>query len=76
MDAAFHERDTHVTAKCNVCFEGVNAAGGATEVRHTAIGGNGKRPQCMAINVQSPAFKNAGLWTKSIIRFHPEEELR
>lgn len=28
MDAAFHERDTHVTAKCNVCFEGVNAAGG------------------------------------------------
>ena len=28
MDAAFHERDTHVTAKCNVCFEGVNTAGG------------------------------------------------
>lgn len=28
MDAAFHERDTHVTAKCNVCFKGVNAAGG------------------------------------------------
>ena len=39
MDAAFHERDTHVTAKCNVCFEGVNAAGGAAEIRHTAIGG-------------------------------------
>lgn len=40
MDAAFHERDTHVTAKCNVCFKGVNAAGGRrnTEVRHTAIG--------------------------------------
>lgn len=38
MDAAFHERDTHVTAKCNVCFKGVNAAGGAAEVRHTAIG--------------------------------------
>lgn len=45
MHAAFHERDTHVTAKCNVCFEGVNAAGGAAEVRHTAIGENGKRPQ-------------------------------
>ena len=28
MDAAFHERDTHVTAKCNVCFKGVNAAEG------------------------------------------------
>lgn len=27
MGAAFHERDTHVTAKCNVCFKGVNAAG-------------------------------------------------
>ena len=39
MDAAFHERDTHVTAKCNVCFKGVNAAGGAAEIRHTAIGG-------------------------------------
>lgn len=76
MDAAFHERDTHVTAKCNVCFEGVNAAGGAAEVRHTATEGNGKRPQCMSINVQSPAFKNAGLWTKTIIRFHPEGELR
>lgn len=39
MGAAFHERDTHVTAKCNVCFKGVNAARGAAEVRHTAIGG-------------------------------------
>lgn len=29
MGAAFHERDTHVTAKCNVCFKGVNAARGA-----------------------------------------------
>lgn len=38
MDAAFHERDTHVTAKCNVCFKGVNAAGGTAEIRHTAIG--------------------------------------
>lgn len=28
MGAAFHERDTRVTAKCNVCFKGVNAAGG------------------------------------------------
>lgn len=28
MGAAFHERDTHVTAKCNVCFKGVNATGG------------------------------------------------
>lgn len=45
MDAAFHERDTHVTAKCNVCFKGVNAARGAAEVRHAAIGENGKRPQ-------------------------------
>ena len=39
MGAAFHERDTHVTAKCNVCFEGVNAAGGATEIQHAAAGG-------------------------------------
>ena len=45
MDAAFHERDTHVTAKCNVCFKGVNAAGGAAEIRHTAIGRNGERSQ-------------------------------
>lgn len=45
MDAAFHERDTHVTAKCNVCFKGVNAAGGAAEIRHAAIKRNGKRPQ-------------------------------
>lgn len=42
MDAAFHERDTHVTAKCNVCFKGVNAAGGTAEIRHTAAGRNGK----------------------------------
>ena len=42
MGAAFHERDTHVTAKCNVCFEGVNAAGGATKIRHAAArGANG-----------------------------------
>ncbi len=37
MDAAFHERDTHVTAKCNVCFKDGNAAG-AAEVRRTARG--------------------------------------
>ena len=42
MGAAFHERDTHVTAKCNVCFEGVNAAGSATKIRHAAArGANG-----------------------------------
>ena len=39
MGAAFRERDTHVTAKCNVCFEGVNAAGSATEIQHAAAGG-------------------------------------
>ena len=37
MGAAFHERDTHVTAKCNVCFEGVNATGGVMGIRHAAI---------------------------------------
>ena len=44
MGAAFHERDTHVTAKCNVCFKGVNAAG---ELRRFDYGdrGNSERPQ-------------------------------
>lgn len=61
MDAAFHERDTHVTAKCNVCFKGVNAAGelgGSTYgdrrrngIQHAAIGGiaNARRKRRKAL---------------------------
>lgn len=44
MGAAFHERDTHVTAKCNVCFKGVNAAGGTRRFDY-GDRGNSERPQ-------------------------------
>lgn len=62
MDAAFHERDTHVTAKCNVCFEGVNAAGGAAEIRHTAIGeiANARRRRRKALRGRKGASARGG----------------
>lgn len=62
MDAAFHERDTHVTAKCNVCFKGVNAAGGATETQHAAIGGiaNARRRRQKALRGRKGASARGG----------------
>lgn len=62
MDAAFHERDMHVTAKCNVCFKGVNAAGGATETQHAAIGGiaNARRRRRKALRGRKGASARGG----------------